>query len=43
MPWQYTNDAKHYLLGSVFSFVIGTSIFWLIDTKKFTFKCFKNH
>jgi hypothetical protein len=27
MPWQYTNDAKHYLLGSVFSFVIGTSIF----------------
>lgn len=27
MPWQYKNDAKNYLIGSVFSFIVGASIF----------------
>lgn len=27
MPWEYKNDAKHYLVASVFSFLVGASIF----------------
>ena len=27
MPWDLRNDAKHYLIGSLFGFVVGASIF----------------
>jgi len=27
MPWQYRNNAKHYLWTGVFSFMVGASIF----------------
>lgn len=27
MPWEYKNDAKHYLVASLFSFLVGASIF----------------
>lgn len=27
MPWDYKNDSKHYLVGSIFSFIVGASIF----------------
>lgn len=27
MPWDYKNDAKHYLAASLFSFLVGASIF----------------
>lgn len=27
MPWTYRNEAKHYLIASVFSFLVGASIF----------------
>ena len=27
MPWDYKNEAKHYLAASVFSFLVGASIF----------------
>jgi hypothetical protein len=27
MPWDLRNEARHYLLGSLFSFLVGASIF----------------
>ena len=27
MPWDHRNDAKHYLIGSLFGFMVGASIF----------------
>lgn len=27
MPWQYKNESKHYLAASLFSFIVGASIF----------------
>lgn len=28
MPWEYRNESKQYFVASIFSFIVGASIFW---------------